>query len=224
MTIRPIQKIRKLAQRSMFYRWYAEKMLSQQRFRLDNAEYPYTIHPHNYTWTNERSVELSIAGRALEDNKSCRTLEVGNVTKHYFETTHDVVDKYEKADGVFNVDVVDFSPKQKYEFVLAISTLEHVGWDRDRKEPEKILAAVEKLKQLLVPGGKLLITVPIGFNYFLDGFINDDKLGFDKVSFLKRTAACEWKQTDWSAVKDTKYNSPYSNANAIAVGRYTKAA
>lgn len=224
MNIRPIQKIRKLAQRSMFYRWYAEKMLSQQHFQLDNVEYSYTIHPHNYTWTNERSVELSIASQALEDHKPGRILEVGNVTKHYFNTQHDVVDKYEKAEGVINIDVVDFSPEQKYDFVFAISTLEHVGWDRDRKEPEKIPVAIEKLKQLLAPGGKLLITVPIGFNYFLDEMIDEQNLAFDNISFLKRTAACEWKQTDWSAVKDTKYNSPYSNANAIAVGTFTKAA
>jgi hypothetical protein len=37
-------------------------------------------------------------------------LEVGNVLSHYFPVHHDVLDKYEKAKGVINEDVVEFSP------------------------------------------------------------------------------------------------------------------
>ena len=223
MSFNPIRKIKKLVERSYFYRRSAEKFLSAKTFRLDGVEYPYTIHPHNHTWTNERAVEISIAERALIQRKQFRTLEVGNVTRHYLQTRHDVVDKYEKADGVINVDIVSFSPDQKYSFILAISTLEHVGWDRDKKEPDKIITAVDKLKELLTQNGELLLTFPVGFNSFLDEFIEEGTLEFDQCHFLKRiNAENEWRQVEWEEVKGTSYNSPYSNANAIVVASYSK--
>lgn len=197
--------------------------MSEKTFQLDGEAYPYTIHPHNYTWTNERAVEISIAKKALELRQHLRVLEVGNVTRHYFGTKHDVVDKYEQAPGVKNVDIVHFSPEKKYQFVIAISTLEHVGWDRDKKEPDKIVAAVEKLKSLLASQGEMLVTFPIGFNSFLDQFVEEDTLGFHRCSFLKRiNAQNEWSQVDWEEAKGAQYNSPYSNANVIAVAQYTK--
>ena len=42
-------------------------------------------------------------------------LEIGNVLSHYFKWDHDVVDKYEKVEGVINEDVVDFRPSKKYD-------------------------------------------------------------------------------------------------------------
>jgi hypothetical protein len=38
-----------------------------------------------------------------------------------------VLDKYEQAPGVINEDVVSFSPPQKYDLIVSVSTLEHVG-------------------------------------------------------------------------------------------------
>ena len=113
MSFNPVRKIKKLVERSFFYRRSAEKFLSSKSFEVEGRAYPYTIHPHNFTWTNERAVEISIAEKAIADRPKMRTLEVGNVTQHYFQTKHDVVDKYEKADGVINVDVVDYSPRKK---------------------------------------------------------------------------------------------------------------
>ena len=110
-------------------------------------------------------------------------------------------------------------------FIISISTLEHVGWDRDKKEPEKIEIAVDKLKQLLAPGGELLVTVPIGFNCYLDEFIEKGTLDFDSYQFLKRISNNnEWEQVEWDEVKESKYNQPYSNANAIAVAHFRNAA
>lgn len=225
MGLNPVKKIKKIVERSYFSRRAREKFLSEKKFKLGDVELDYTIHPHNFTWTNERTVEISIANHWIQQKRNRRTLEVGNVTRHYFNTKHDVVDKYEKAPGIINVDVVDFSPENNYQFILSISTLEHVGWDRDKKEPEKIETAVAKLKKLLVPGGELLVTVPIGFNCFLDEFIENQTLGFDSYQFLKRVNGHnEWEEADWNDVKDSKYNQPYSNANAITVAHYRRAA
>lgn len=223
MGFHPIRKIRKLVDRSSLTRRSRERFLSQKTFRVGELELPYVIHPHNFTWTNERAVEISLARHWLETHAGQKTLEVGNVTRHYFGGQHVVVDKYEQAEGVINIDVVDFSPETGFQNIFAISTLEHVGWDRDQKEPDKIRIAVDKLKQLLLPGGELMVTVPVGFNHFLDDFIGNDTLRFDEYRFLKRISGLnEWTETTWADVCHTEYNQPYPNANAIVMALYRR--
>ena len=134
-----------------------------------------------------------------------------------------MVDKYERAEGIINADIVDYSPPDKYDLIISISTLEHVGWDRDQKNSKKIPIAVNQLKKMLSPVGKLLVTVPIGFNCFLDEMIRDNALGFSAQHFLKRTSqANEWEEAGWSDVRNSEYGSPYGNANAIMVANYSK--
>ena len=215
--------VKKWVYRSFPFRWHAERKLASKTFSLNGRKYKYIVHPHGFTWTNERAVEIPIAQAALEENKGSAILEIGNVTSHYFTSSHTVVDKYEKAEGVINVDIIDYSPSTKYDFIVSISTLEHVGWDRDKKEAKKIPVAVNQLKQLLASPGKLLVTVPIGFNCFLDGMIADNALEFCSRHYLKRISqANEWEETDWSDVEKSKYGSPYSNANAIMMATYSK--
>ena len=48
--------------------------------------------------------------------------------------------------------------------IVSISTLEHVGWDENTKDPDKIFQAIKNLKSYLVPRGKLIVTMPIGYN------------------------------------------------------------
>lgn len=102
----------------------------------------------------------------MKKYKGRKILEVGNVLSHYFPVNHDIVDKYEKADGVINQDVIDFYPSKRYDLIISISTLEHVGWDenlRDHKilrDPMKVLHAIENLKRLLAPEGKWLSPYP----------------------------------------------------------------
>jgi len=90
-----------------------------------------------------------------------RILEVGNVLAHYYPHQHDVLDKYEQAPGVMNGDVVDFRPGKLYDLIVSISTLEHVGWDEEPRDPLKFLRGVEHLTTLLAPGGRMLVTLPI---------------------------------------------------------------
>ena len=131
MKLNPLRIVKKWVHRSLPFRWHAERNLAAKTFRLCGQRYNYIVHPHGFTWTNERAVEIPIAQAALQDNKNPRILEVGNVTRHYFSSSHTVVDKYERAEGIINADIVDYSPPDKYDLIISISTLEHVGWDRD---------------------------------------------------------------------------------------------
>jgi hypothetical protein len=45
-------------------------------------------------------------------NQRKNILEIGNVTSHSYPVTHDVLDKYEIADGVVNEDVTDYQPSK----------------------------------------------------------------------------------------------------------------
>ena len=63
---------------------------------------------------------------------------------------------------------LDYRPDKRYDLTIYISTLEHVGWDEVPKEPQKILSAVTAMKALLRDKGKMLVTVPLGYNDFLD--------------------------------------------------------
>ncbi|MGB7533655.1 MAG: hypothetical protein WA977_11870 [Halobacteriota archaeon] len=105
-------------------------------FTLQEQTYRYFYHPHNTTWKNERAVEVPIILEKIHSYQGGRIFEVGNVLSHYVHFQHDIVDKYDKADGVINQDVVDFQPSEneKYDLIVSISTIEHVGWDETPRD------------------------------------------------------------------------------------------
>lgn len=192
----------------------------EQIFIFKKKKFRYSLSRYNYTWKNERTVEIPLIYDFLIKNKNKNILEVGNVLSHYYKVSHDIVDKYEKSSNVINKDIIDFKPKIKYDLIIAISTLEHVGWEEVPREPRKIIKTLHHLRSLLKKNGKLIVTLPIGYtNPFLNKQINSNKLGFSQVYFLKRYSVLNhWKQVEFNEIKDITYNTPYPNANAILVG------
>ena len=43
---------------------------------------------------------------------------------------------------MINQDVVDFKTNEKYDLIVSISTLEHVGWDEEPRDDKKISKAL----------------------------------------------------------------------------------
>ncbi len=157
--------------------------------------------------------------------KDGEILEVGNVLSHYSEIRHQIVDKYEKAAGVVNEDVTEIQTSKQYDLIISISTLEHVGWDENTgnqkivNDSEKILRALEKLRELLKPKGKIVVTVPIGYNPHLDKLLRTGKLEFDKVYAMKRALkGSRWIETEPETIKTAKFNRQVPTANAILIG------
>jgi cyclopropane fatty-acyl-phospholipid synthase-like methyltransferase len=163
-------------------------------------------------------VEVPIVWEFLRNSQG-KILEVGNVLSHYYHVTHDVLDKYEKGDGVINQDIVDFHPMTRYDIIVSISTLEHVGWDENPKDPKKVLRAIENLtKNCLTQGGIMITTVPLGHNPELDNKIKQGCTGLGNQYFLKRLSKKNvWKQTDLEECKEVKYDFPFQRGNAIVV-------
>lgn len=190
--------------------------------KFQEKSYQYFYHWYNATWNNERAIEIPIICKFVEEYRNYEILEIGNVLSHYFKFSHDIVDKYEKAEGVINQDVVDFKPSKQYDLIISISTLEHVGWDENPRDPNKIFPALENLKNCLIPGGKLVVTIPIGLNPVLDKFLETGTIKFTENYYLKRIS----KENEWVELTSTfcsgKFDHPFTAANVLFLGVYLK--
>lgn len=183
-----------------------------QTFVLDGVEHIQLVHPYNRTWRNERAVEVPLA-RAFLEQQDGPVLELGNVLVNYGPSGHVVVDKYEQGPGVLNVDIVDFQPTERFGGIVAISTLEHVGWDEEPRDAAKIPLAVRHLRRLLLPSGRLFVTCPLSYNPNLDSLILNNGLEATNQAFLVRDGRL-WSQADGAAALARARMGPYGG-NAI---------
>jgi SAM-dependent methyltransferase len=204
---------------------YYLRIFKPRTFAFEGHTYSYFFHKYNRTWANERAIEIPIVCEMMKEYRGKRILEAGNVLSHYFQVDHDIVDKYERADGVINQDIVDFRPPRKYDLIVSISTLEHVGVNEKQTptEPRKALRAIESLKSLLVPGGKMIITLPIGYTVELDELLRERKIEFTRRYCLKRISMDnKWVEMDWNDIQNTKYSFPFPAANGLIIGLIEK--
>lgn len=203
-----------------FWFLYYKMFKSSDTFEFQGVAYRYFYHLYGTTWKTERAVEIPIVWDSVKkcQDEGKRILEVGNVLHYRFKVNHDVLDKYELVDGVINEDVVDFNPPKQYDLIISISTLEHVGWHEIPQEPDKILRAVENLRRLLVPGGKMIATIPIGENPNVSRLLDNGSLRFDKQLYLKRKLNNKWQEVSWNDIKNLEYNKSIPSANGLIVG------
>ena len=141
--------------------------------------------PYNrigYNNTGERAIEIPIALNFLAtlENKY-NILEIGNTLSHYENSLSEyigirprrIVDKFEVALGVDNVDFMNIPSEEKYDAIVSVSTVEHIGQGIEPSSQaygeqmqvrnlEAPLKAIAKIYDLLAVGGKALITVPFG--------------------------------------------------------------
>lgn len=199
---------------------YRRAQLARQTFQLGDKTYQYMVHPYNHTWANERAVEIPIVADYLRPQAG-NVLEVGNVLSHYFNTNHVVVDKYERSRSrhVINADILEYPEDKTYDLIVSISTVEHIGWNERPQHPEKALQVLEKIQRLLTPDGKAVITIPIGFNTYLDRALKQARLPFSEIFCLRRISrANEWQSVTLEQALACNYNKPFRNANGIVVG------
>jgi hypothetical protein len=167
-----------------------------------------------WTWRNERCVEIALGSHVLEGRHPSRVIELGNVLPLAGLGGHPVIDKYERGDGVLNVDILDYVPTGRFDLAISISTLEHVGWDEDPRDPGKAAAALERLAEL---ADDLLVTIPVAYHpAFEDAFVEGP---FDRVELLVKTARdARWAPRPLAERSRVRFAAPYANANGILVG------
>lgn len=192
-------------------------------FIFQGRSYHYLYHHHNTTYMNERTVEIPIILEKIQSYNGDRILEIGNVLSNYVQFQHDIVDKYDRSNNVINQDVVDFKPAEnwKYDLIVSISTMEHVGWDETPQDSMKIPLALENLTtRCLAPGGEIVITIPIGYNTYLDKLLNGDKIRFTEKYYLKRISDDnKWIEIEsGDEIIEAKFGMPFPYANVIFIG------
>lgn len=193
-------------------------LMPLRSFAFQGRRYRYFCHLTNMTWRSERCVEIAVAYPVVRRFSQADVLEVGNVLGLYFPRRHEVVDKYESAPGVRNIDVLDFHPSKKYGLIVSISTLEHVGWDEKPREPKKALDAIKHLTSLLKPDGMIFVTLPMGWNHELDSFLRSGAIQFSHRYCFKRISSSRWRESDWDEIRDAKFGFPFPFANGLVVG------
>jgi SAM-dependent methyltransferase len=199
-----------------------------ETFTYHGVELPYFWHLYNLTMMNERAVEIAIAHHWLDNpvgrDDGGHGLEVGNVLGHYAHRFHTVIDRdepaewYQRDQWVINADILDLQwpdgPKT-FPWVLSISTVEHT------EDPVK---AIEVLKDLVAPGGKLLVTFPMGVRGELDDFAFDESRGqqtFTQYCTIERDRVHDsWVETP-SGVSFREYG-PW--ANSVFIGEWERPA
>jgi len=190
-------------------------------FEFDGRRYRYMFHPYGATIRAERIVEVPILREELMRQGSRRVLEVGNVMSHYMPCTHTVVDKYEQSPGCINLDILNFFTESVYDLIFSISTVEHIGLDGREQSPEKSVLALQHMRTLLAPGGRMVVTVPLGYNPALDRYLFSDGCLFDRLKFMRRVSKRNtWVETEASAARTAPYGKPYPFANALAIGYF----
>jgi len=194
-------------------------------FNLDGERYYYFLNKYSGQHISERVVEIPFAIDFLKKNnyEEKKVLEVGNVLSHYIRFKHKIVDKYEKETYVDNADIVDFNPGEKYDIIISISTVEHIGYDEPIKEVGKSKRAIQKIIDLLNNNGIALITVPLVYNPEIDSIVRNEEIEFSKRYFLKRINRLNlWEETKLEEAMNYKYGSKYQFANAVAFLIYFK--
>jgi hypothetical protein len=182
------------------------------------------------TWDNERTIEIPLALELLRSaTADTRVLEVGNVLTHYaaedLPPNYTVVDKYEEADGVINIDVLSIGGV--FDLIISISTLEHVGLDEHPREWRKARDAATHLASLLAPGGKMFATWALDYNRDLDDALLDSSLGASSIGYLvRRTPSNKWTESSSSEAQGRGYGEtigfgwPYRAGNALVVAEW----
>ncbi|MFX3635410.1 MAG: hypothetical protein ACE3L7_03920 [Candidatus Pristimantibacillus sp.] len=194
-------------------------------------------------------MEIPVAGLFLTQHaKGKSVLEVGNVLSNYKSYTEHIpeaknriiIDKFEVSPGVVNLDLMDIT--EKYDMIVSVSTIEHVGQmaygENITGDTEAPLKAIVQIYNLLKPGGKACITVPFGLLMDLGWFIQFSsdytelltrKYGIPakalNISYLKKfdTEVSHpiprqlWIQCQEYQMENCYFNSPFIFANGIAV-------
>ncbi len=191
---------------------------SPSYFTFQGKKIRYVLHKQSLAWNNERSLEVPLVMEYIR-NGSRNMLEVGAVLRHYYPMlSGDVLDKFEPGEGIIHDDASTFRPSRKYDLIVSISTLEHVGFDDDAKDHHGTWKAIYNLqKNCLAKGGTMVITLPLRYNKAVDEAVFKKEYGFSEQYFFRRVSwRNTWKQISPDAAQKASYS--FDHANFIVVG------
>jgi SAM-dependent methyltransferase len=213
-----------LGRRGSRHARYAGRRLTEAPETFDYRGERYTAihHRRGRTWLTERAIELPVAMRFVDGSgPSGFGLEVGNVLSRYRAVHHRVVDRYERAPGVENLDVLNITTERPFDFVVSISTIEHVGWDEPERDLDKPVRAIEHLRSLLRPdGGRMLVTLPLGYNPTVDLMALGGSSGAEYGEIFVRDRHLRWTPTPRPEPHQLRYEFELRSASAVWIAEF----
>jgi hypothetical protein len=218
-------------------------------FLYDRKPLPYNQLP--YGNCSERTIEIPLALRFLLDSSAGQNepyLEIGNVLSYYQALLDPhpslanrlVLDKFEEARGVLNVDLMEY--EKKHRLILCLSTVEHIGQhaygENKSGNREMPLSAIRRIYNLLEPDGSAFITVPYGklmdVGWLIQFSAEYIELLFDSYGLPRQAATFSyfrkldmdmhlntprqcWVQCNKEELAGSMFDSPFMFANGIAL-------
>ncbi len=192
---------------------------SHGTFELQGERHRYLYHRYKRSWLTERAVEVPVAQAEVDRHAGRRILEVGHVLGHFRPQSHLVVDKYERAAGVLNRDVLDLGGLGGlglFDLIVAVSTLEHVGHDESPRDPAAAARAVAALRAQLAPGGRMLVTIPAGYNRAFDEAVAGGAVPTRSLFALRRVGGgTRWREVAPAEAWQAPYDFLLYSARAV---------
>lgn len=209
---------------NLFWFWYYKRFKSTETFTFQGKKYQYLFHRYNTTWKNERSVSIPIIWDIVTEyqKEGKSVLELGNVLSYVFPVNHDILDKYERARNIINEDIDDYESSKKYDLIVSVLSLHHVGWDETPRDPCKIIRALANMNNLLSRGGKIVVAFGLGYNSDMDNYLKEGKIRFDTQHYMKKISSYRWREASWDEAKDSKYDYSIPTANSLVLGTREK--
>jgi SAM-dependent methyltransferase len=106
----------------------------------------------------------------------------------------------------------------RFDWIVCCSTIEHVGWDEEPRDPEKALRALRHLRGLLAADGRMLVTVPLGYNPHMDASIVAGGMTADREWTFCRAEFNRWRQQ--APAHQHAYDFEAGHATSLWVGEY----
>lgn len=189
---------------------------------MDGLERPYLDPPD----MNERDIELPFGFEALSRAEG-RVLEVGNTSQRSYPDLplRDIVCRYDELGGrypVYHEDIISWDAGVRYDLIVSLSTLEHVGHDYDEvMDNGKAIRAVVHCMQLLVPGGEFVFTIPCAFHGSLEFWLVDRP--WEQMAMMERVSTeNEWVQRPVAEHTPSYYPSKWGAAQKVLFFRYIR--
>jgi hypothetical protein len=182
--------------------YFIFKLLRPKHFFFNGKKIQYENSFYNTSFFNERTVEIPMVKEIISSYKRNNFLEIGNVLQHYnYPESRVIVDKYEVSQNVINEDIETYSTQTKFNLIVSISTLEHVGLDEGEMvtDKDKLQRCILNISNnLLAKEGVLIVTLPVNYNENVDKFIRENTI-FQEKFFMKKDSLLlnTWKKVSF---------------------------
>ena len=155
-------------------------------FELDASDYRYLYDRHKFTWLTERAVEVPVAQALVDQHAPDRRARDRQRALALPPAAALGRRQVRAGPGVLNRDVLDLGGLGRFDLIVAISTLEHVGLGRAARAIRQRHSAPSRCcAALLAPEGLLAITVPVGYNTAFDAALRSGQVPLHRAVALR---------------------------------------